>query len=102
MNVKELQEYQAEYDRSFWKHDHSDFEKIRHVTLHLGKLLGKVSNFCEAHEHGREASSDQLQTQVVPDLLVYSLQLANTLGLDLEDQYKRRLESNIQRFEESD
>ena len=28
MNVKELQECQAEYDRSFWKHNHSDFEKM--------------------------------------------------------------------------
>lgn len=43
MDTKDLQDKQAEYDSKYWQHNSSELEKVRHITLHLGKLLGKLS-----------------------------------------------------------
>jgi len=95
--MKELQERQEEFDRKYWEHNEFG-EKIRHINLHLGKLLGKISTYSEAREHGKEHSVDQIITEVVPDLLVYALQLSNLLGIELDTQYVTRLEDNVRRL----
>jgi NTP pyrophosphatase (non-canonical NTP hydrolase) len=97
MDTKELQRRQAEYDQQYWQHNASKVEKIRHITLHLGKLLGKVSSYCEAEEHGQQYPTTQIEEEVIPDLLFYTLQLSNLLGKDLAEQYIQRLEKNIQK-----
>ena len=51
MEIKELQIKQSEFDKLYWEHNSSEFEKVRHITLHMGKLLGKLSTYCEAKEH---------------------------------------------------
>lgn len=97
MEIEELQRKQAEHDKKYGHH-HEEFEKIRHITLHMGKLLGKLSTYCEAHEHGAHPSSDIIRNEVIPDLLVYSLQLGNLFKINLERTYTERLEQNTQRL----
>ena len=98
MELNEEEGKQDEYDTNYWQHNASQLEKIRHITLHLGKLLGKLSSYCEKEEHGEEYPTTQIEKEVIPDLLVYCLQLANILGIDAEEAYKQRLNENIQRL----
>ena len=102
MNTKDLQEKQAEYDSKYWQHNGSELEKVRHITLHVAKLLGKLATYCERQEHGEDAPTTQIRDEVIPDLQVYSLQLANLLGVDVADKYISRLENNIQRLHSKD
>ena len=95
MDMKDLQVKQADYDSKYWEINDSELEKIRHITLHMGKLLGKLSTYCEAKEHNKEQKTDQLQDEVVPDLLVYALQLSNLLNIKLDEKYLKRLEDNV-------
>ena len=99
MDTKDLQQRQAEYDTNYWEHNASELEKIRHITLHVGKLLGKLATYCERQEHGENYSPDQIRDEVVPDLVVYASQLANLLDVeDIGDKYLSRLEENIRRL----
>lgn len=91
MNSAELQKKQEEYDKKYWQ-IHGEFEKIRHITLHIGKLVGKLSTYCEAREHGTEVSNAQIRNEIIPDLQVYAFQLANLLGENAGECYLRRLE----------
>lgn len=70
MDLNEVQRDQAEYDQEFWSHD-PGFTTVRHSSLHLGKLIGKISTYCEAAEHGETADASQLDSEVVPDLLIF-------------------------------
>lgn len=100
MTTKELQQQQAEYDTQYWDHDgYSIFENIRHLTLHVGKLIGKLSTYCEAKEHEKGYPDDQLKNEVIPDLLSYALQLSNWLDEDLDALYQKRLEGNAKHFD---
>ncbi|MBS3127262.1 hypothetical protein J4228_03795 [Candidatus Woesearchaeota archaeon] len=99
MDTKDLQQRQAEYDAKYWQHNASELEKIRHITLHVGKLVGKLATYCERQEHGDNYSTDQIRDEVVPDLVVYASQLANLLGIeDVGDKYLNRLEENVKRL----
>lgn len=93
MDTEELQKKQAKHDAEFWEHDASELERIRHVTLHAGKLLGKLSAYCEAQEHGEKVSTVKIKDDVIPDLMIYSLRLANFLGVDAEEQFLARLKT---------
>jgi hypothetical protein len=99
MDLQELQKIQADYDTHYWEVDQSDMEKIRHITLHVGKLMGKLASYCEVAEHGKELPTDQIQNEVIPDLMVYAAQLANIFDLKLENQYTARLEGKKQRHQ---
>ncbi len=99
-STMQLQKMQSDYDAKYWNHDgFSTFENIRHLTLHVGKLAGKLSAYCEAKEHARDYSEDQITEEVIPDLLGYALQLSNWLDQDLSNLYANRLKANEQRFE---
>lgn len=98
MDLKELQRYQEEYDTSYWEHNASKLDKIRHITLHLAKSLGKISGWCERAEHQVQDQTKQIETEVIPDLLVYCLQLSNTLRIDAEEAFHQRVEENKKRF----
>lgn len=100
MTTKKLQEQQAFHDAEYWHQDGtSTFENIRHLTLHIGKLLGKLSSYCEAKEHEKGYPDDQLKNEVIPDLLGHALQLSNWLDEDLSKLYSKRLKANKKNFE---
>lgn len=93
MDIKDLQKLQASMDEKYWDHEgDSDMENIRHVTLHLTKLIGKMATYCEAAEHDKNPSSDQIKNECIPDLLMHSLRLANILNVDVKELYDGRLE----------
>lgn len=97
MNTQELQQIQAAYDEEFWQHKQPQ-AKIRHITLHMGKLLGKLSTYSEAIDHAESAPSGQLREEVVPDLLFFALQIANLYELDLGKAYLDRMDLNRNRL----
>ena len=99
MNLGELQQIQAEHDASYWEVDQTDFAKIRHITLHTGKLIGKLAGYVEPGEHGKCLPTDQIKNEVIPDLMVYAVQLANIFHLKLEDQYRARLAGKEQKLQ---
>ncbi len=101
MDLQELQKLQEAYDAKYYdaRHAVDELSCVRHVTLHLGKLLGKISGFIEVKEHGTESSSRAVQTEVIPDLLFWALHLANRYHLNLEEVYQNRLSQNKERIE---
>lgn len=99
MDTKEIQKRQAEYDSKYWRIKSSELENIRHLTLHLVKLLGKLSDYCEKIEHGEDFSTEQIKNEVIPDLIFYSAHLSNLLDVDMAEKYIERLKKNVERLE---
>lgn len=98
MTTKEIQKIQEEYDQLYWQHNTPEFEKIRHITLHISKLLVKLGAYCEKTEHGDIVDKSKIKEQVIPDLVFYSAQLSNLLEVDLSDSYLKRIEDNKKIF----
>ncbi|MBI4448655.1 hypothetical protein HY641_01340 [Candidatus Woesearchaeota archaeon] len=91
ITLKEVQRLQAEFDEIYREHD-IQTDKVRHITRELGKLLGKLSSYCEHHELGARHEQHVLAKEIIPDLLLYSTQLSNLIGTDLGQCYFRRIE----------
>lgn len=72
-------------------------EILRHKCFHIANLLAKISAVCEKYEHDIEAEIDKIINEVIPDLLVYSLQLANAYNIDLDQKYKDRIEFIVEK-----
>jgi hypothetical protein len=99
LTIEDLQELQREYDRRFVdSKGFVGFKKIEHTYAHMGKLLGRLADYVEAMEEGREVSSDDLKNKVIPDLLVYSAWLANELGVRMDHAYLKRVAENLRRL----
>ena len=98
MDLKDLQRRQADYDTKGWQHAGDNLVHIRHITLHLGKILGELSALCEAGEHDRDYPTDKIREAVIPDLLMHALRLANHLGIDAEDAFMEREKKNRERY----
>lgn len=94
MDTKDLQKAEKEFDEQNWYHKNLAIpEQIKHITLHMGKLLGKLSTYCEKIDHNIDFSDEQIRNEVIPDLLMHALRLSNLLEEDLEELYKNRLEN---------
>ena len=111
LNLKEIQTLQEKYDSELFDLNTApDFEKIRHICLHISCTLGKLSRFCEKKEHvlfkNRPGDTAPLENKVseeiIPDLLIHSAQLANILGDNLEELFKNRMASNLERFKKKE
>lgn len=88
----EAQSLQNEFDEKYFEINH-DFEKLRHILLHLVKTTGKMAAYCETKEHGKkEPDPSQLIDEVLPDLLIHALQIANYYQVDLGEKYQERLQ----------
>ena len=97
INTDEAQFFQREFDEKYFEIN-KDFEKLRHILLHLVKTTGKMATYCEIEEHGKvEADSSQLVNEVLPDLLIHALQIANHYDIDLGEKYTERIQSIINR-----
>ena len=57
--------------------------KIRHIREHIGKAEAKLIDLKRDQAVTRKGQRDFLRREVVPDLLIYRTQLANTLRTDL-------------------
>ena len=99
LSVDALQRFQREYDRRFVADEFTGFDKVRHTYSHMGKLLGRLAEYVQMTEDGHtDFSPADLKEKVIPDLLVYSIWLAEELGVDIEEAYIRRVVGNIQRL----
>ncbi len=65
---------------------------MMHKSLHLAKLLGKIATYLERKHHGDSHPKAVIETEAIPDLLVYCLQLSHLVGTDLDASYLTRLE----------
>jgi hypothetical protein len=72
-------------------------EILKHKCFHITNLLAKVSAVCEKHEHELEGDTAKIVNEVVPDLLVYALQLANAYSVDLDRSYRDRIEFIVEK-----
>ncbi len=96
LSMLEMQKFQMGYDEIFWFN--RDFEKVRHILLHLMDSVGKIAKYCESKEHGNEPDISQLINEVFPDLLMHSLQFANEFDVNLGVKYEERINSNIKKI----
>lgn len=102
--LRRLQAQVLEVDRrSFFVDDrcYADLEAldiVRHDLYHLVKLIAKVANFCDQNDHNLEPSRRVLEDEVIPDLVIYALQFANALGVDLDEKFECRLEQTLNKF----
>lgn len=98
ITLDDLRQFQEEYDRRFVDRKFTGFEKVRHTTLHLAKLLGKLSNYCEKMEHSEDCSSQQIEEEIIPDLMVYMLWLSREFKIEPDEAYFKRMIYNIERM----
>lgn len=84
MELEQAQELQTIFDERNWAHE-AGTDTTEHTLLHLIKDAGRIATYSEAVQHGLEPSEDVLKEQVVGNLLMHALRLANNLGVDLED-----------------
>lgn len=98
MDLKELQKRQAEYDEKWWQHEWDELVHLRHITLHMWKILWELSAYCHDKEHWKEYSLEKIKTAVIPDLIMHSLRLANILWVDAEKAFFDREEENKKKY----
>lgn len=97
LRLREVQGTQLDFDERHWAHA-PGFATIRHSTLHMGKLLGKLSAYCEAAEHGDRPTEAVINEEVIPDLLAFAARLANNAGIDLAEAYDNRTKALDKQF----
>ena len=100
LTLKDLQELQGTYDAKFVaQKGFVGFEKVRHTYAHMGKLIGRLADYIhDMEEHRENISGEDIRTKVIPDLLVYSVWLAEEFGVDIEQAYLTRFVGNLKRF----
>jgi hypothetical protein len=96
LDIREAQQFQREFDEKHFQLNHG-FEKIRHILLHLAISTGKMASYCETKEHGKEPDPQQLLDEVLPDLLIHALQIANHYDVDLGAKYEERIQFILNR-----
>ncbi len=98
LTIANLQELQRTYDERFVDSKFIGFDKIRHTYAHMGKLMGRLADYIEALEEGKDFSPEDIKNKVIPDLLVYSAWLAEEFGVNMEQAYLNRFAGNLRRL----
>ncbi len=98
LTIADFQELQRTYDERFVDGKFTGFDKVRHTYAHMGKLMGRLADYIEALEEGRDFSQEDIRTKVIPDLLVYSAWLAGEFGVNIEQAYLERFIGNLKRL----
>ena len=100
-----IQDLQTAYDQDGWKEwNKNDFEKLRHIQLHLARTLGKFATVCHNLDHvsneGKvvDFSSDKDASNIVADLIHHASQIASIYGLEIGDCVINRYKENAARF----
>lgn len=100
MNLREIQEAQASFDAAHWAH-RPGAETICHSERHIAKLVGKIATVAEEYDHDGTPDLTQLDTEVIPDLLILAARLANDRGIDLRQAFAERTEALKLHFSQS-
>jgi NTP pyrophosphatase (non-canonical NTP hydrolase) len=107
MTLKELMELQEQFDASHvskrqWGQpvDQASPEVLEHSIVCLVGELGEFSNILKKVNRGdapyQEARAD-LEEELT-DVFIYLMQIANQMGVNLEESYLRTLGQNRERF----
>lgn len=97
LTLKQLSDDVKEFDQEYWVAAKDVDGRTRHITLHLTKLLGKIGEVAERREHGMNPRVDKLKDEVIPDLLIYAIQLSQLYDVDLQAAYFARQANNRKR-----
>ena len=92
--LPELEKVLIKFEKDYWVAPKGEDPQTRHILLHLTKLIGKLGAVCEKREHKFKADKGIIKTDVIPDLLYYSLSLSRIYKVDLEKTFMDRLEAN--------
>ena len=99
LTLESFQRLQREYDLQFVADEFTGFYKVRHTYSHMGNLFGRLAQYVQMMEDGyTDFSPNEIKEKVIPDLLVYSVWLAEEFGVTLEEAYLNRLLGNIKRL----
>lgn len=90
MTIQKLQDRIKKYDAEYYFPSESETFRLRHALGHLNKTLGLIATYLDDIDHGREPAKEEMTDKVIPDLMQYSLRLANMFDLDLEKQFIHR------------
>lgn len=108
-DIKDMLADQLEYEAKNWTST-NEVEDVRHIILHLNKLLGDLSNVVEAYEHEVRNNPDvakgpyqkfpeQLKRKAIADLQIYSLHLAGRWGYRPAELFYGRIQENKKKAE---
>ena len=99
LTIQGFQKLQREYDKRFVAEEFIGFDKVRHTYAHMGKLFGRLAEYVQMIEDGHpDFSAEDIRSKVIPDLLVYSVWLAEEFGVNIEEVYLKRFIGNIKRL----
>ncbi|UOZ08760.1 hypothetical protein [Amycolatopsis sp. WQ 127309] len=100
-----LQVLQRSYDDDMWDIEQPEFEKIRHIHLHLSVSLGKLAKAIEPLDHrfhrGEAVDVPTMKEDLSPilaDLLMHVSQIANMLDGELNSMLLNRYKKNALKF----
>ena len=95
MELRALQKAQEDHDNKFHKDVMSwdRTKQIEHCALHLNKISGLFSTYCEKMHHGEPYQVDKLVSERIPDILIFALKFANLFDQDLEEVYLKRIKA---------
>lgn len=99
LTIQGFQKLQREYDKRFVAEEFTGFDKVRHTYAHMGKLFGRLAEYVQMIEDRHsDFSAEDIRSKVIPDLLVYSVWLAEEFGVNIEEVYLKRFIGNIKRL----
>jgi NTP pyrophosphatase (non-canonical NTP hydrolase) len=107
MTLQQLMELQAKFDAGHEsKHkwgvsvENASPEVLEHSVVCLVGELGEFANTLKKVNRGDTSYQDARANleEELTDVFIYLMQIANQMGINLEDSYLRKLEKNRQRF----
>ena len=101
LELHTLADVQRAFDTLYWSAPATLRGKQHHILLHLIGAIGKLARLEEREEHGERPGETDLR-EVIPDLLVYAVQLADLHGYELATLYRERLRTLAHRQQRED
>jgi NTP pyrophosphatase (non-canonical NTP hydrolase) len=110
MKLKDIQKFQAEYDKKYWRVNKRipTRELLLFLSTALAGEMGEFANLVKklyrqkrwrvgyARDKKRNLKAEMADELI--DVFIYTLIIAETLGIDLEKEYFKKQEKNIKRF----
>ncbi len=80
-------------------------ERVRSAStqywcLALAGEIGELCNLVKKEVRDKAGLKERISEEMA-DILIYLCMMANSLGVDLEKEYYRKQEKNIERFQQS-
>ena len=86
MEIREAQRRQAEFDEEFWPEQQA---KMQRICAEMTRLLTRLN---DAQSRTAQEASDVLNEELIPDLFITTLQLANMQGVRVDMTFLKRME----------